>query len=248
MNINDKKTVVCLNWGGAYGADYINKLYRGVSRHLPSPFDFICFTDNDGGLSPQIESRDIETLTLAPALRGVWWKLALMHPVAGLSGRCLFLDLDVMVLNDLSPFFTQAGEFCIIHNWIERRKQIFRRRPLIGNSSVFRFEAGSRPDVAEKFLTNPHHANENFATEQAFMTWAVGLNRLHWWPEEWVRSFKYHCRPIFPLNWVVRPQAPMETRILVFHGRPKPPEALSGCKEKWHHRTLPAPQLVEHWS
>ena len=247
-NNNDLQTVVCLNWGNAYGADYINRLYHGVEKYLPPPFRFVCFTDNDKNMSPQVEARDIKCLTLAPPLCGIWWKLALLHPLANLTGRCLFLDLDVMVTDDLSPFFAYSGEFCIIHNWIERRKRIVRHRPDIGNSSVFRFEAGSRPDIAEEFLADPLRAKNDFTTEQAFMTAAVGLQRLVWWPEGWVRSFKYHCRPVFPLNWLMRPRIPVGTRILAFHGFPNPPDAIVGVtRGGWHKRTLPAPHIAEHW-
>lgn len=39
-------------------------------------------------------------------------------------------------------FKNRSGKNCTIHNWSERRKRILRPRPEIGNSSIFRFEAG----------------------------------------------------------------------------------------------------------
>ncbi|RHY38782.1 hypothetical protein DYB30_013912 [Aphanomyces astaci] len=45
-------TVVCVKWGVKYGADYVNKLYRGVARHLKSvPFTFCCLTDDPAGIA-----------------------------------------------------------------------------------------------------------------------------------------------------------------------------------------------------
>ncbi len=242
-----EKTIICLKWGHVYGPEYVNRLLRGVSGALTPPFRFVCFTDNPAGIDPAVEVRDIQSLTFTPTLSRIWWKLAVSHPGAGLSGRCLFLDLDIIVCAGLDDFFSLPGRFCIIRNWIERRKRIFRPRPKIGNSSVFRFDAGEWSGIVEQFLQDPRAAKENFPTEQAFMTHAVGLKNIVWWPEEWVRSYKFHCHRIFPLNWVVPPKIPEGTRILAFHGHPKMPEVIAGFQDKWHKRALPMPEIAEFW-
>ena len=245
-----EKTVVCLKWGSSvYSVDWINRLYRGVYRHLSPPFRFVAFTDEIKGLEPGIESRNIEQLTFAPSLSGIWWKLAIMHPNANLNGTCLFLDLDTVITGNLDDFFTFPGRFCIIRNWIERRKQIFRHRPFIGNSSVFRFVADQEEHVVTSFIKNPTRANNRklFRTEQAFMTAAVGLNNITWWPEKWVRSYKRHCLPPFPLNRFLPPTIPQDTRVLAFHGNPKPSEVICGVPDKWHKYSLPMTELEAHW-
>ena len=66
--------------------------------------------------------------------------------------------------------------------------------------------------------------------------------------EEWVRSFKYNCRPPFPLNLVSAPKKPAGAKVLVFHGKPDPPDAVTGIATgKIHHRVLPSPWVAEHW-
>ena len=78
-----EKTVVCLKWGNdPYSTEWVNRLYRGVKRHLAPPFNFVCFTDEYNGLESSIEARDIKALTFAPELSGIWWKLSVMHPDA----------------------------------------------------------------------------------------------------------------------------------------------------------------------
>ena len=137
---------------------------------------------------------------------------------------------------------------CIIRNWIERRKQILRPRPKIGNSSLFRFEAGRAGYICETFRREIRRADDRsiFPTEQSFLTYA--MRDVRWWPEDWVASFKYHCRPWFPLNHLRMPRPPAAARILVFHGHPDPDEALSGFRGKHPlHRTLPAPWIAKHW-
>jgi hypothetical protein len=53
---------------------------------------------------------------------------------------------------------------------------------------------------------------------------------------------------LFPLNLFLPPVLPKDTRILVFHGKPDPDEALQGYpSKKIHYRTLPAPWLADYW-
>ncbi|SMN11018.1 PMID: 11481431 [uncultured Candidatus Thioglobus sp.] len=246
-----KKTVVCLKWGrNFYNAEYVNRLYRAVARHLSAPFRFICFTDEFAGLESVVEARDIEMLTFTPELRGIWWKLAVMHPDAKLSGRCLFLDLDNIIVDDINDFFAYPGNFCAIHNWINWRKTVFRPRPNIFNSSVFRFEASAHPEVAEMFMKNPQDAQnrKKYSTEQVFMTHAIGAKNAEWWPSTWVKNYKYDMRPPFPLNWIKTPQIPVGAKILCLTGYPKPHQAIAeGAKSGWHRRSLPMPELSQHW-
>ena len=46
--------VVCVKYGTKYGADYVNKLFAGVKRHLSIAHTFTCFTEDSSGLDPQI--------------------------------------------------------------------------------------------------------------------------------------------------------------------------------------------------
>ena len=62
-------------------------------------------------------------------------------------------------------------------------------------------------------------------------------------------SSDLNCRPAFPLNLFRAPQLPEGCRILVFHGRPDPDEAIHGYRgRKLHHRTLPAPWIADYWT
>lgn len=246
-----EKTVVCLKWGNdPYSTEWVNRLYRGVKRHLAPPFNFVCFTDEYNGLESSIEARDIKALTFAPELSGIWWKLSVMHPDAKLRGQCLFLDLDTVIVDGINCFFSHPGNFCIIRNWIAWRKKIFRPCPKIFGSSVFRFVADAHPEAAEVFMQNPRDAQnrKKYSTEQVFMTHAIGAENAVWWPYPWVKSYKYHLRPPFPLNWALTPKIPHGAKILNLSGEPKQEEAINhGLKAGWHRRILPMPELSEHW-
>ena len=46
--------VVCVKYGTKYGADYVNKLFWGVKKHLSLEHTFTCFTEDSQGLDPEI--------------------------------------------------------------------------------------------------------------------------------------------------------------------------------------------------
>jgi hypothetical protein len=249
---SDSVNVICLKWGTRYGPHYVNTLYAGVRKHLHRPFRFVCVTDSSAGLTA-----GIETVPLPPDPgTSIQWPNVFMKLLvtadgfAGLKGPTLFLDVDLAITADIDCFFDYLpGKNCIIHNWIERRKTLFRRAPDIGNSSVFRFEAGKSQYICDKFLQEIGRATDrkHFRTEQAFLTYAMFF--YHWWPDEWVRSFKRHCMQPFPFNLWLEPKLPAKTRILVFHGKPDPDEALVGYRGKRpHQHTLPARWLAQFWN
>ena len=117
--------VICMKWGTKYGPHYVNNLYAMARRHLQGDFRFICLTDNTEGIRAEVECFPIPRLDIRPEAAGVrdmaWRKLTTfstdLASVYGLKGPALFLDLDVVVVDSLEPFFSQAGEFLIIKDY-----------------------------------------------------------------------------------------------------------------------------------
>ena len=252
--------VMCMKWGDYYTADYVNRLYAGVRRNLMRPFRFVCMTDDSTGFAPGIEAVPFPDDPKVPGKHfprewpNIFAKLAVFKDgFANLSGPTLFLDVDLIVTGPLDRFFTyKPGEFCIIHNWIEFHKCIFRARPKIGNSSCFRFDAGEKSDyIYRKFLSEIVDAIDPrlYRTEQAYMTHAVGQDKVNWWPEDYVRSFKRSCTWPWPLNHFLVPRFKKGTHILCFHGSPSPQQAIAGFKGKhlntW---TRPCKWVADLWN
>ena len=248
MNVN----VLTLKWGDKYGAEYANRLYAGVRRHLRLDFRFLCFTDDSAGLRPEIEAHPIPEFDVPPAWRRTpWLKLGLFRDgLAGLTGQSLFLDLDILITGRLDDFFRFArGRPCIIHEWEKPLHRLFRRHGAPGNSSVFRFESGRSGGILDRFMAEQDRVLGQYRTEveQRYLTEALGPDRT-WWPPEWVVSFKRHCIPSFPRNLLAPPRLPPEARIVVFHGHPNPHEALAGYRGRPHRNCCPTPWIAEHWN
>lgn len=241
--------VVTLKWGTMYGADYVSRLASAVRRHTREPVSVVCFTDDPSGIDPSVRVFPIPDINLPqrPMVTG-WRKLCLFRTDIPISGTCLFLDLDLIITGPLDPFFTyRPGSIPIIHNWAGWRKTMLRKRQEVGNSSVFRFEANQCGFVWDQFHREKEWALANFRPPQTYLTHCI-RPRMTYWPESWVRSFKRHCRPVFPLNFFRTPRLPRACSIVVFHGRPNPDEVINGYRGgKIHHYVRPTPWVAEHW-
>jgi len=240
--------ILSLKWGSLYGADYANCLYAGVSRHLSRPFRFLCFTDDPTGLDPRIDAQPLPEIELGRMARTTWLKLGLFQAgLARMTGPCLFLDLDVIITGSMDPFFDfMPGKRCIAQNWVLKHQQLFKKRPDVGNSSIFRFDAGTTQFIVDKFNAEREWAIDNFHPPQTYLTYALGEK--HYFPDNLVASFKRHCVPSFPLNLVSAPAFPSEARVVLFHGKPNPDVAIKGYSDtKIHRRSLPAPWIADHW-
>jgi tetratricopeptide (TPR) repeat protein len=94
----DQLTVACVKHGTKYGADYVNRLYSMVRRHLPGNWRFVCLTDDPRGIRPEVGLIDITSIQS----RGWWAKLALFDPQTPLADQTVFyLDLDTVIVGDL---------------------------------------------------------------------------------------------------------------------------------------------------
>jgi hypothetical protein len=235
-----------MKWGTKYGPEYVNRLYAMVRRHLRGEFNFVCLTDRSEGIRAEVRCLPIPSLELPAGIpeRG-WTKLTTFSPelveLHGLTGTALFLDLDVVIVDDITPFFEVPGEFLIIHDW---------KRPwrVTGNSSVYRFELGAHDDVLAKFRVEHAAIREQFRNEQAYLSDVLHKQgKLSYWDDAWCASYKYHCIPRWPTNYLRAPFVPAGARILIFHGVMNPPDALAGRSNgNWRH-ARPAHWIAEHW-
>lgn len=250
--------VICMKWGMLYGPEYVNRLHASVQRWLPDASRFVCFTDDAKGLKPGIETHPLPD-TGAPATADTRWrKLALFQPgLADLSGPCLFLDLDLVIVGDLSPLATLDGRFLAIRDASlfrpNRSRQLFRPQreafyQRVANTSVFRFEAGAHPDLLSRYVEQHSSVVATYRNEQEYLSDHLhAQGALAFWPESWCVSFKNACVPPLGKNLFTDPQCPPDARIVVFAGRPKMSDVVEGRGSRWYRRIGPAPWLRQAW-
>ena len=92
-----------MKWGNKYGPDYVNKLQNMVSKNLKKKFRFICFTDNNKGLKSNIDVFPLPQINMPnnKPERG-WRKLSILQKdLYDVTGTCLFLDLDIVIVDNI---------------------------------------------------------------------------------------------------------------------------------------------------
>jgi len=240
--------VLCIKWGRKYGPEYVNRLHAMVRRHLHRPFRFVCLCDERSGIDPAIEVRPIPPVGFDEfdqrkpwTFAHGWLKLtSFADPLYDLQGPTLFLDLDIVIVDAIDCFFEHPGAFCVIREWDKQDGT--------GNTSVYRYTVGAHADALTHLQRGYPDSIAQVRNEQEFITQYLGRQgKVQYWPPEWCVSFKRHCVPRGLMSWFRPPQIPPGARIIAFHGKPNPPDAIAGVSGKWYRRVPPTPWVAEHW-
>ena len=250
--------VICIKWGDRYGPEYVNRLYSMVKRNTSFTINFYCFTENPQGLNGQIKVKDLPTLLVAPEdNKYAYRKEAGLcdDQLGGLNGqRVLFFDLDVVIVDNIDSLFTfpSGNDFVIIRDWHAKDKRV-------GQASCYSWVVGTLGHVKKYFEDHPKEVVMRFRTaSQAYLSDQVlkKYGTLVFWPEPWCRSFRFHCLPAGFLRRFVVPKIPAGAKLIIFHGSPKPHEALAGVwsydkpiplYKRWYKIVLPTRWISDYW-
>ena len=171
-----------MKWGTKYGPEYVNRLYNTAKRNLTLPFRFVCYTDDSKNFESGIEARPLPEMEIPNDNERGWRKLALFRKDVGLEGRVLFMDLDTVIVANIDDYFTVDGDFIFIRHWKPSKKQG------VGQTSVYRFEAGVLDFLYANFIANMPKYRAQYRHEQAYVSGELGkLGRL-----------RRCCRSCFP--------------------------------------------------
>lgn len=241
------QTFVCIRWGSIYGPDYVNKLYAMLSRSTSRPMRLVCYTEDPAGIRPEVETHPLPPIDLPKTHTWKSWrKVSLWGPeLEGVSGRVLFTDLDVVITGSVDAFFDfePEADFVVAENWTQAGEGI-------GNTSVYRFDVGSKRHIYDAFMKDPAGTIAAHPNSQTYISRTIGAKR--YWPAPWCVSFKHSLIPTWPLNFVKTPELPADAKIVCFTGLPNPDEARDGrwpappLKRLYKH-VRPTPWIADHW-
>lgn len=195
-------TVACVFVTGPYPytPEYVIRLERMVRKFLNRPFRFVCFTDR-----PEAFRAPIETVRIPANLPGCaeaigyWNKLQLFNPAHGLTGRVLFLDLDVLVVGDLSPLVDYPARFALVADELALTRPA-RDRNTVGQTILRKFNASAMafdpeatsvlwsdwtPDVTRRLQSDQDWYAQRLPDAAAMpVEWFPRISRVHPpWPD-----------------------------------------------------------------
>ena len=102
----------CVYYGNKYSFPYVKNLHNMVERNLTIPHKFICFTDNTViAQRKEFRRTNIEFRQFKRHdFQGWFNKLQLFSPDSQLDGNTLYMDLDVVITENIDCFFTYKKE------------------------------------------------------------------------------------------------------------------------------------------
>lgn len=201
------------------GAEYVAKLFDGVRRFMPKGVEYRCecLTDDPTTLPNHVADK------LVPAGIAGWWnKLALFSPGMFPSGdRIVYSDLDTIVTGDLSDIAGYRGKFAIMRDPYH---------PQHVGSSLMSWEAGTLDHI---WTTWDRGGRPQF-DPRGDQRWIETMQpQGDYWQDfvpGQVASYKVDC-------WK-QGRIPPDTRVLMFHGLPRPHETKAAFIEELWRRPL----------
>lgn len=201
----------CVKWGNKYGPEYVNILFDMVRRNLPSDYEgaFLCFTDDPTGIDARIETRPI-----TEDLEGWWNKLYLFKEGVFQEGeRIVYMDLDTVITGPLDDIFNYTGEFAILRDFMRHEGM---------QSSVMLWRAGFGKEIWDSYVLGGKPSI--VGGDQAWIEQAIiGPDYLQDLFPGLFCSYKLEAAHMFPKG----------ASVVVFHGEPRPHEALGWVPYVW---------------
>lgn len=157
--------------GKPYTSEDVNRVYQMVQRTTQHPFKFFCYTDDGAGLNPNITVIDYIDhgfdLIVANKL------FLLSKGFGGITGRCVYFDVDIILKENMDPFITSDlnGTLRTVFTfWKEKDPQWLRGEdPMLDyffskcyhrlNSSIMVWDADSTEvhNIWDEYYANPEY-------------------------------------------------------------------------------------------
>ncbi len=221
----EQYNLIVVKWGHLYNAEHVINLYNGAKRYTSVPFKFYVFTDNTADLPKDLGWQFVKLPEYnVPKNRGWWYKMEIFNQQYNLKGKNLYIDLDTIIIKDLKIFWDLMITDCL---YICRD---FNRQFLPSyqacNSSVMGWRDTAFDYLFRKFSSKAKENMDRYRGDQDFIQGAA-IGRI-FWPDDLAMSWKWECwrrGKIGSSNYKsekLQTFIKQDTRILVFHGDPKP--------------------------
>ncbi|MCU0620382.1 MAG: hypothetical protein MUC69_02630 [Gemmatimonadales bacterium] len=253
--------VVCVKWGTAYAPDYVNALYRAVRANMQQPHRFVCITDDATGLAPGIVAMPFPAFSVP---REEWKKTTNLAKIAATAPGLLDddeivlqIDLDTMILGGLDDFielYRRAPAMYTLREWNPALVRALLPQALWPDrgtqGSVYLFRAGEQRHMFALFNARILATLARYQTDR-FAYPALAWNP-RYLPYDWCLSFKNHCLWYWPLSLVAGEPRMPRTKVLCFHGRPRPTDLMQAPGVRWgtarKYGTQPVGWVGEYWA
>lgn len=205
------KTIACVlktgNWKNrhmriSYEPKHVQWLKRMVARHYPRPHRFVCLSD--------AQIKGVEVIPLRDGLPGWWSKLELFREL----GDCFYLDLDTVVVGDISELVDHPHRFTALRNLSDNRPNTSRM-----GSAVMAW-SGDYSGIYRRFMQDRELIVATYTTSDMWGDQGFIRRVLNGEFDRWQDLFPGR---IVSQKMDMKDNAlPDGAKIVCFHGKPKP--------------------------
>jgi hypothetical protein len=204
----------------------VNVHYAMFARNYHKPFRYVCVTNFSQGFRPEIALHPLwDDYAEVPSPHGpnapaCYRRLKLFHPetAKAIGDRILWLDLDMVILRDVTPLFDRPEPLVLLATGVPRAPY---------NGSMVLMDAGCRPDLWDEFSPAAGIEAKQFfnGSDQGYLSWKMRDKTPPCWHlnEQGIYA-RRHLKPTAVLP-------PDDTTLVLFMGKPDPWE--SAAKRRW---------------
>jgi hypothetical protein len=200
-----------------------------VKRNFTIPHRFICFTDNTViHKQRDFKDKDIEFRQFKRHDFNGWFnKLQLFSPDSNLEGNTLYMDLDVVIMQNIECF----GYMGESKNFIGMND--FNPTSGLFNSSIMRFNNKYHNVIWEQYLKRRTEFNSSHGDQEIITALIKNHKDTISFPDEWTQSYKWLNRQgdRYHISKQTYEQDP-NAKVCVFHGSPNPHDSTQEWVQK----------------
>jgi len=191
-------TVACVykKGSGEFNGEYVRRLRRSVAKHCKAPYRFVCLG---------------EELAFQFDRPGYWNKLELFRK--GLfDGPVVYLDLDCLIVNDVTDIFEYPHEFTVLDNWLHPAQIASGFMAWDGREDLsYILDAYEGSSTRHKYGERAVKRGDQGLIQDVIRRPVTRISAL--FPDR-ILSYKLHVKP--------NNSVPRTASIVMFHGRPRP--------------------------
>ena len=136
--------IACVRTGTVYRMNYVVNLRNMINRYMRKTFEIVCFTDQPDRCEG-VTFIDVSGV----GLPGWWAKMILFSTEWRGQRKVIYLDLDTVLVNDITPLAGVPGEFAICESFTRLAGN--KSYPCKYNSSVMVIGGGMAGFVWSRF-------------------------------------------------------------------------------------------------
>jgi hypothetical protein len=219
----------CVIHGDMYGWEYVEKLHSMLERNFSYPIRMHVFTEPERPVPGHMIRHDLEIWSNVSGPKRAWWYKMQMFDPRHFHGRMFYLDLDVVITGNLDWITALSPRYF----WTIRDFRYLWRPNWQGmNSSVMYWDTEFFPHIWKAFRQHQlGNIMRKYPGDQDYMTSYLTPDVRRFFDDGVARSWRWQVREggmDMKTRTYLRPGGgsilPPDTRLVIFHGQPKPHE------------------------